>query len=653
MQTRHLLATALLLVHTIVSVTAATNEVKSPDGRLSVIVRDESGSVFYSVSYDGKSMLEPSRLGLKTTTGDFSNGLVQVSAETGIVHKTYTMYNAKASEITYEARQLVLTYENRDKRSVRMTFNVANNSVAFRYSFPGQGETACTVINEESTSFRLPQHATAFISPQSAPMAGWRRTKPSYEEVYSADAPLNRKSQYGYGYTFPALFRIGSDGWVLISETGTDGGYPACRLSEYDQQDGYSIAFPMAGEANGYGTATAAIPIPGNTPWRVMTIGATLKPIVETTVQYDVVEPKYEPGEQYRPGRYTWSWLIWQDKATVFSEQVKFIDLAAYMGYEYTLVDALWDRQIGREGIEELSRYAQSKGVHLLLWYNSNGFQNDAPQSPKNRMNTAAARRSEMAWLKSIGVKGIKVDFFGSDKQHTMQLYEDILSDAEAYGLMVIFHGCTLPRGWERMYPNFVSSEAVLASENVYFSEEHARREAYDLTIHPFCRNAAASMDWGGTIMNRYMSRDNKSRHRRFTSDVFEMAASIINQSSLQCIALQPNNLEELPQMELEFLKRVPAAWDETCFIDGYPGQYIVLARRSGDTWFVAGLNATDKPLELNLTLPMFAGRQVDCYSDREKGKEDFPDAAIRRSQVGADGRLKVTIQPSGGIIIN
>ena len=322
------------------------------------------------------------------------------------------------------------------------------------------------------------------------------------------------------------------------------------------------------------------------------------------------------------------------------------------MGYEYTLVDGLWDRQIGRAGIEKLSRYAQSKGVSLLLWYNSNGAQNDAPQGPKNCMNTAVARKREMAWMKSIGVKGIKVDFFGGDKQHTMQLYEDILSDANDYGLQVIFHGCTLPRGWERMYPNFVSAEAVLASENVYFSETHAKREAFDLTLHPFCRNAVASMDWGGTIMNRRLSRDNRSRHPRHTTDVFEMAAAIVSQSSIQCIALQPNNLAELPQVELDWLRRVPTAWDETRFVCGYPGRYVVLARRHGQAWHVAGLNATASPMELKLCLPMLAGQEVTVMTDMPAASPAMAEVKQRRMKVGRDGSLKVTMQPSGGLLI-
>lgn len=177
---------------------------------------------------------------------------------------------------------------------------------------------------------------------------------------------------------------------------------------------------------------------------------------------YDLVEPLYKPSREYKPGRYTWSWLMWQDNSVNYNDQVKFIDLAATMGYEYCLVDGLWDKQIGREKVEELSRYAQSKGVKLMLWYNSNGYWNDAPQGPRGRMHTSIAREEEMAWMEKNNIAGIKVDFFGSDKQEMMKLYEDILSDANRHGLQVIFHGCTIPRGWERMYPNYVASGNIV-----------------------------------------------------------------------------------------------------------------------------------------------------------------------------------------------
>ena len=630
---------------------AGQKTVASPDGRLVVTIDEDGGQVFYSLKYDGRQLIERSQLGLTANIGDFSRQLTPTVSSEQTLDQTYRMRGTKASSVHYVARELTLGYENAARQPMQIVFRVSNNDVAFRYQFSQKGDLACMVVSGEATSFRLPQQTRTFICPQSKPMIGFARTKPSYEEEYKPDDAMDVKSQYGEGYTFPCLFRVPdeagrNDMWVLISETGTDGGYVGCHLSDYSSDRGYQIAFPMQGEANGWGTTTAGLTLPGHTPWRTLTVGTSLRPIVETTVPYDVVEERYAASEAYKPGRYTWSWIIWQDRATVYDDQVKFVDLAAAMGYEYCLVDGLWDKQIGRERIEQLSRYARSKGVSLLLWYNSNGFENDAPQGPKNCMNTTIARKREMAWMKKIGVKGIKVDFFGGDKQHTMQLYEDILSDANDYGLQVIFHGCTLPRGWERMYPNFVASEAVLASENVYFTKHHAEREAFELTMHPFCRNAVASMDWGGTMMNRYMSRDNKSRHQRLTTNVFEMAAAIMNQTAVQAIAMCPNNLDELSETELSFLRAVPTVWDETRYVDGYPGRFAVLARRSADRWYVVGMNAEAQPKRLTLMLPMLAGQTVDYYTD-EKGQTQ-----LRQLKVSKKGEAKVTIQPNGGIII-
>ena len=626
--------------------------VASPDGRLSVAVTTDNGKALYSVTYDGQQMMQPSRLGLLTDVADLSCGLAVTGSSQRSIDTLYNMRGTKVSSVHYRANELAVTFADGKKHTMTVTFRVSNNDVAFRYSLPAYGDRTSIVVKGEATSFRLPDGTTTFICAQSDAMIGWQRTKPSYEEGYAPDAPMTQRSQYGHGFTFPCLFHVGDKGWVLVSETGTDGSYAGCHLSDFSPEAGYTVALPMPGEANGIGTAEVGMALPGSTPWRTVTVGSTLAPIVETTVPYDVVTPRYEADAANRPGRYTWSWLVWQDNSINYKDQVAFIDLAGAMGYEYCLVDGCWDVNIGRERMAELSRYAQSKGVSLLLWYNSNGYWNDAPQTPKHCMNTTLARRREMAWMKSIGVKGIKVDFFGGDKQQTMQLYEDILADANDFGLQVIFHGCTLPRGWERMYPNFVASEAVLASENVYFSDGAARREAFDLTLHPFCRNAVAAMDWGGTIMNRRMSRNNKSRHPRYTTDVFEMAAAVVIQTSVQCIAMQPNNLAELPQLELDFLRTVPTAWDETRFIDGYPGRYVVVARRSGNRWIVAGLNATDKPLALSLDLPMMPDGALKCYTDAPAKDGAMPEAQLNSVKKDRKGRIKVTVQPSGGLII-
>ena len=634
--------------------------VSSPDGRLVVNVNDKAGRVYYDASFDGVQVLQPSALGLKTSLGDLTKDLSMVNSQSSMVNEQYTMRGTKASSANYEANTLTIDLQNKDGVAFSICFQVSNNNIAFRYAMPRQTinrrEYKRARILSELSSFNFPDGTTTFISPQIGPESGWMQTKPSYEEGYSADAPMDKPSQYGHGYIFPALFHISltsnpspltSDIWALVAETGVSSAYCGSHLSDYQAGVGYTVAYPDRGENNGYGTDFAAIPLPGETPWRTITVGADLQPIVETTISYDLVKPLYEPSTDYKPGRYTWSWLLWQDNSVNYDDQVKFIDLASAMGFEYCLVDNWWDTQIGRDRMPELSKYAQSKGVHLLLWYNSNGFWNDAPQTPRDCMNTAIAREREMKWLQSIGVKGIKVDFFGGDKQETMRLYEDILSDANRYGLQVVFHGCTIPRGWERMYPNYVASEAVLASENLFFGEGATYTEPFDLTLHPFCRNATASMDWGGIIMNKWMSRDNQSRHTRKTTDIFEMASGLIMQTSVQCVAMQPNNLNELQQFEMDFLRQLPTTWQETRFIEGYPGKYVIMARKATNgQWYIAGLNAQKQPLNLTLNLSAFSGLSK-LYIDNQKGEP-----TLTPLKTDKKGNVKVTILPNGGLII-
>ena len=625
--------------------------VSSPDGNLVVTVSDAGGRLYYSVKLDGQQVLEPSALGLKTSFGDITKDLSIVDSQISTVDTVYQMRGTKASSATYQANALKFKVESKEGLKFKMEFQVSNNDIAYRYlmsrkNLNGREYKRVRILSELS-SFNLPEGTTTFISPQIGPESGWEQTKPSYEEGYSNDAPMNKPSQYGHGYIFPALFHL-PNGWMLVSETGVTGGYCGSHLSDYQAGIGYTVTYPDKGENNGFGIDHAAIPLPGATPWRTITVGNTLKPILETTISYDVVEPQFKASTSYKPGRYTWSWLIGQDKSINYDDQVRFIDLASAMGFEYCLVDNWWDTQIGRDRIAELSKYAQSKGVHLLMWYNSNGFWNDAPQTPRNCMNTAVAREREMSWLESIGVKGIKVDFFGGDKQETMQLYEDILSDANRHGLQVVFHGCTVPRGWERMYPNFVASEAVLASENLFFGEGATISEGFDLTLHPFCRNATASMDWGGIIMNKWMSTDNKSRHTRKTTDIFELATGITMQTSVQCVAMQPNNLQELPQFEKDYLRQLPTTWQETRFIDGYPGRYVVMARKAtNDKWYIAGLNAQKTPLTLTINLN-------DYGNDLSKLLIDDKNIQPTQQQLKKDkkGNVKVTIQPNGGLVI-
>ena len=631
--------------------TLQPNSLQSPDGRVQLSVELKSqGQPHYQVLYDGQQVIEWSPLGVVANIGDFTKDLTLTAFETAPVKQEYTLRNIKQSHVTYEAMEgtAKLARQKDGQHVMDITFRVSNRDVAFRYTLFPQRDTRVCVVEREATGFVLPDGTTTFLCPQSKPMTGFARTAPSYETNYTLDEPAG-KNGWGEGYTFPCLFSVAPAAgnlWVLVSETGTDGNYVGCRLLN-EGGTAYRIGFPQAGELNGAGSTTAAMVLPAQTPWRTITVGP-LKNIVETTVPFDLVEQKYEPSQEYIYGKGSWSWIIGMDPSCNFDEQKRYIDFSAAMGYQSVLIDAFWDRQIGYDRIAELARYGRQKGVGLFLWYNSNGRWNDAPQTPIGKMDNYRVRRQEMQWMKDNGIRGIKVDFFGGDKQPTMQLYEDILADANDFGLLVIFHGCTLPRGWERMYPNYASSEAVLASENLHFGQGSCDAEARNACIHTFVRNTVGSMDFGGSTLNKRYSADNRRGTVRRTSDVYALATAVLFQSAVQHFALAPNNLTDAPAWAIDFMKVVPTTWDEVQFIDGYPGKYAILARRSGDKWYVAGINAEAQPLKQTITLPMFgAGTTLKVYAD-----DPQLNGSVKTVKLGKQQRLTVTIPCNGGLLV-
>lgn len=631
------------------NVFAESRSFSSPDGKIVVTVSDTDGTPDYSVTYDGNAFILSSPLGLNTSMGDYTSGMTLLPEKEApeLVEEQYSVRTIKQNKVDYKATEAIFTFAKDERTIYDVIFRVSDRDVAFRYKMYPRRNALSAVIFSEATGFQLPQTATTFLCPQVKPGGGFAGTYPSYETGYTLDEPVG-KNGWGEGYTFPCLFKNEDKGWLLISETGVSSAYCASRLLGHP--DGlYTIGFPQEGENNGNGSAAPGIPLPGVTPWRTITLGATLAPIMETTVPFDLVEPLYEPSKDYVYGAGTWSWIIGMDGSTVYDEQKRYIDFTADMGYKTVLVDALWDTQIGRDKIAELSAYAATKGVALFLWYNSNGYWNHAPQGPKGIMDNTIARRREMAWMQSIGVRGIKVDFFGGDKQETMKLYEDIMADANDYGILCVFHGCTLPRGWERMYPNYASSEAVLASENLHFSQGACDNEAFNACIHPFVRNTVGSMDFGGSALNKYYNAKNEPRGSvRRTSDVFALATAVMFQSPVQHFALAPNNLTDAPSWAIDFMKNVPTLWDEVRYIDGYPGKYVLMARRLGDKWYVAGINAQKETLELEVELPMFeAGDVVKSYTDNEELCGSVADMKIRKNR-----KVKVTIPCNGGMVI-
>lgn len=604
---------------------AQTVSATSPDKNIKLDITVINGSAYYNVFYLNDEFLGKSPLGLISSAGDFSKGLKMIGHTTGKIKESYNLDRSKISHVNYQANEIKCLFTNTANDTINIIFRVTNTDVAFTYLIPKsrKNSTDCTV-DKEITGFKLPAGSTGFITPQAPPLSGYEKTKPSYEEEYTREEPVGTKSQYGLGYTYPALFHLADKGWLLISETGVSGNYVGTRLSDATAEGLYTVTFPQEGENNHKGAVTATAALPMQTSWKTITLGKSLKPIVESTVATDVVKPLVSSSKIFDSGRASWSWIVWQDASCNYNDQVTYIDLAASLKCEFILIDALWDVNIGKEKMAELVNYAKSKNVSVLLWYNSNGQWNTAPQTPKDRMDTHEARLKEMQWLQQIGIKGLKIDFFGGDKQTTMQLYQDILTDAAAFGLSVNFHGTTLPRGWERMYPNFMTSEAVLASENLVFQQSFSDKYASTATIYPFTRNAVAAMDFGPVFLNKRLNRDPDKGTIRKTTDAFELATAVIFFSAVQHWGLTPENLKEKPAYLFDFLKKIPTVWDETLLVDGYPGKYCVIARRKGAKWYIAAINGEKNEKEIIVNLPMLKGKKISIIQDGEGMESKF-----------------------------
>ena len=630
----------------LLSSSSAVN-LKSPDKRLEINVYLKNGKPFFQLQMDAVPVVCESSLGMKTTAGDFMSGLELASVSKPTLQKSkYSMNVAKQKKISTKANLSVYTFNNANGKKMQIEFRLANDGLAFRYLF-NEG-TKATVI-EEATAFQLPANASGFLHPMSKAHSGWARTNPSYEEHYAIDVPLNTVSKDKQGWCFPALFRLpdaNSVGyWIMISETGTDSNYCATHLADVNAEGLFKIAYPEA--AQNMGAADPVYPtftIPFKSPWRMIIVSSKLGDVVESTMATDLVSPKYKAKFDYKTGKAAWSWLVLKDGNTTYDVQCRFIDMAAKLKFEYLLVDALWDIQIGREKIKKLADYARTKNVSLILWYNSNGKWNDANQTPKDRMDTRTARREEMKWMQSIGVKGIKVDFFGGDKQVTMKLYQDILTDANDFGITVNFHGTTLPRGWERMYPNFMTAEAVMGMEYCTFTQQTEDLQPQHCCMLPFTRNVVAPMDFTPLILYPTLGDKSGRGPVRRTTDAFELALPVVFFSGIQHLGLLPENLEEYPLYVSDYLTAVSASWDETRLLDGYPGKLVVMARRSGDRWFIGAINGESVEKTVDIDLSFIKSERLQLITDGDEGKLSINPVT--------GTKLSLQLKPNGGAVI-
>lgn len=634
---------SLLFTCTSIKQLQAEDVILSPDGNIEVAVNiDNAGIPGYEIHSGGILVFEFSKLGL---TGFVNNMHLSGVSSPKVVNDNYLLVSGKKKECQYVANERCFTFTNESGNSFKVIFQVSDHGVAFRYSLDKVSKSDLVDLRlKENSTFNFPDSTKAWLHPRTKPLSGWEQTQPSYEENYLQNIGFSQTSPFGFGWTFPCLFKS-SVNWILISESNIGEFNCGSHLENNYPDSDYKIGYPDSVENLLKFTACDDSIISWSSPWRVFIISDKLGDIVESTMITDVANSeKIKDHSFVKPGIASWSWALLKDEATNYTVQKEMIDYAATMKWNYCLIDALWDNQIGRDKIKELADYAREKGIGLWLWYNSAGNWNTTKLTPRDLLATKGIREKEFSWLKSFGVKGIKVDFFGGDGIPMMQYYQEILTDAATFGLMVNFHGATVPRGWNRTYPNLMTMEAVKGFEYLTFDQKNADVEANHCCMLPFTRNVVGSMDFTPLCFSEIPGIERK------TSNAFELALSVIFESGIQHFVELPEVMNAEPDYVIDFLKSVPVAWDDIRFIDGYPGEYVIIARRSGDKWYVAGINGTNQPKKLKIDLSFIdsASFPLNMITDGENNRN----FSISKGNIPVEGKIEISMKPSGGFML-
>lgn len=617
--------------------------VSSPDKR--IVVTCNADRAIYSISYKGQPVLIDSKLGVVREDEDFSQQLQLVRASSpATVRDNYTIINAKKKNISYTATQRILETKTASGKKMNIIFRVSNDGVAFRYEFP-EKSTDIKKITSEATSFHFNNGTRAWLQPKTEAQSGFEHTNPSYEAHYMMDIATGTPSPGKNGWIYPALFKY-NDAWVLITEADLGRTYCGTALQQYSPDNEYKINFPQEPEVfkDGKATLNPESTLPWKTPWRIIVVG-DLKTVTESTLGTDLALPAKKMDASFiKPGKSSWSWIIKKDDSTVFNVQKRYIDFAADMKWQYCLLDAWWDKLIGYDSVKILADYAKTKNVGLLLWYNSAGSWNTVTFTPKGKLLTHESRVQEFSRLKAMGIKGLKVDFFAGDGQSMINYYQDILEDAGQYGLLMNFHGATLPRGWHRTYPNLMTVEAVFGYEMITFGQNSANRAPSHSVMSAMVRNAFDPMDF--TPMNLYKI----PRIKRITTSAFELATSVVFLSGIQHYAETPEGMGHVQENVKDFLRKLPNSWDDVKFIDGYPGKLYVVARKAGNKWYVAGINGEGARKELTLDLGFLKNRKAQLIASGDV-TGDEPSFDVKNIVVPASGKLNITLKENDGFV--
>ena len=602
----------LILTIVLFSVALAINaqKVASPNGKLSAKINGKS----LVINYDKQKVIE---------LADISFDKLRFTRQ---VKDDYQMLEGKRLHCTNEANE----YQAPIGSNAKIVIRLYNDGIAFRYEYiklENQKQP------EEHTVYLIPEGTKRWFMQWTEAYEGFFPQTTTYKvkPIRTSSGASTSADGWNNRWGYPALLEPVEGVFALISEANIERRQSASCL--YNDGERYSVV-----------AAENDLNLSGDwhTPWRVVIIGK-LADIVESTLVTDVSEPSQLKDTNWiKPG--VVSWIYWANNhgSNDFNIIKKYVDMAVVLKLPYVLIDAEWDEMdkiASNEGktIEDAVAYANAKGIKPMIWYNSSVGWIDGAPGPKFRLNKPEDREKEFAWCEKIGVAGVKIDFFSGDNQMNMDYCLDLLESAARHHLLVNFHGAPIPRGWQKTWPNLLSTEGVYGAEWYNNVPTFTDKAASHNTTLPFTRNVIGPMDYTPCAFS-------DSQHPHITSLAHELALTVLYESGLQHLADRPESFLAQPKEVQDFLGQLPTVWDETRYVSGYPGESAVLARRSGNTWYVAGINGKDAPQILKTNLSFMGKGSVQMFVDDASGKWQISTISKLPSQIEC--------QPRGGFVM-
>ncbi|HUK15281.1 MAG TPA: glycoside hydrolase family 97 protein [Bryobacteraceae bacterium] len=644
---------------------AGTASLESPDGRLAMELRTvargqgsrasigeqlapEGGQLVYLVRFQGKSLIEPSVLGLDLKDQPpLGQNVRIVKASVSSGEDMYRLISGKTSSVdeVYRALRLELEEPAAPGRKLIVEARAYNDAVAFRYVVPEQAALHDFRLAAEGTQFRISKDP--FV---------WALVLPNYRSMYESEfiklSASSFSNQGGVSSSvllgLPLLMEVPGVAWMAITEANLRD-YAAMYLTNPGGSwASHEFQARLAPHLDDAGTAvTGALPHPS--AWRVLLVGTEPGRLVESNAITSLnPEPAFSDTSWIKPGKASWDWWsgsINREGASAFTTDTMkyYVDFAAESGFEYMLVDAGWSvrgditKMNGRVDIPEVVRYAAGKNVKVWIWL--------------SYQDTARQMEEAFPLYEKWGVAGLKIDFVERDDQGGIDWYYRVADLAARHHLMLDFHGATKPTGMERTYPNVLGYEAVAGMEQ---SKAGSRDNPdHQLTL-PFTRMLAGPMDYTPGGFDNVTKDDFEARSLKpmvMGTRAHQLAMYAIYLAPFQMVSDYPRAYRDQPSFA--FIQAAPASWDESKVLNGRPGEFITMARRHGNEWFLGSMTNWN-PRDLDIPLSFLGpGRyRAEIYADAEDADRLPKNVSIVKQTVDRAGHLKAHLAPGGGYAV-